>query len=195
MTQLTDMTRIEVIAPNDLTPAVRELISSAGATGYTSIAGISGVGHSGAHNGPHLFNDHDTLSMIITVLPPHRADALIDAIRTLHDTGKTFTIPSDFDLDEYMRHSVGVLRGDPVEITVRFDSLHARYARRRHWEFPHTLTDEPGDTLLLRGTVAGLEEIRTELLRWGEGVTVIEPKELREAMLASALGIAAKYRE
>ncbi|MGN6503614.1 MAG: P-II family nitrogen regulator [Pseudolysinimonas sp.] len=83
MTQLTDMTRIEVIAPNDLTPAVRELISSAGATGYTSIAGISGVGHSGAHNGPHLFNDHDTLSMTITVLPPQRADALIDAIRTL----------------------------------------------------------------------------------------------------------------
>ena len=45
----------------------------AGATGYTSIAGISGVGHSGAHNGPHLFNDHDTLSMTITVLPPQRA--------------------------------------------------------------------------------------------------------------------------
>ena len=67
--------------------AVHELITSAGATGYTSVAGVSGVGHSGAHNGPHLFNDTDALSLTITVLPPERAGTLIEALRTLLEAG------------------------------------------------------------------------------------------------------------
>lgn len=87
MKHLADMTRIEVIAPADTSAAVRELIRSAGATGYTSVAGVSGVGHAGVHNGPHLFNDHDALGMTITVLPPERAGTLIQALRTLLEGG------------------------------------------------------------------------------------------------------------
>jgi hypothetical protein len=83
MIPLTAMTRIEVVAPSTLAAEVRGLIVSAGATGYTSIAGVSGLGHAGAYNGPHLFNDHDALGMTITVLPEERAPDLIEALRTL----------------------------------------------------------------------------------------------------------------
>ncbi len=83
MTALTPMTRVEIIAPADILTGIREIITSCGATGYTNIAGVSGLGHSGEHNGPHLFNDHDTLTMTITVLPIDQAPPLIDALRTL----------------------------------------------------------------------------------------------------------------
>lgn len=85
MNSLTPMTRVETIAPAGIGPALHELIRAAGATGYTTIGAVSGLGHSGPHNGPRLFNDRDSLSMTITVLPPTKAPALIEAIRALLD--------------------------------------------------------------------------------------------------------------
>ena len=86
MNNLTKMTRLEVIVPARDAPAIRELISSAGATGYTSVSGVSGIGHHGQHSGALLFNEYDTLTMLITVLPPDKAGDLIDAVRELLST-------------------------------------------------------------------------------------------------------------
>src|SRR5579871_69414 len=117
----------------------------------------------------------------------------LDGIRSLRLTDQTFCMPKDFSLAEFMRGSVGVLRGDLTEIAVRFEPSVARWARRRKWEFPHTLTEEPDGTLMLRGTVSGLLEIQRELMQWGAGATVLEPSSLRAALLAKAQAIAAKY--
>lgn len=46
----------------------------------------------------------------------------------------------------------------------------------------------------MTGQVSGLDGIRTELLRWGSPVTVLEPAELREAILQEAQKIIEKYR-
>jgi len=83
MNGLTKMTRLEVVVSGRDAPPVRELITSAGATGYTSVSGVSGLGHHGQHSGALLFNEYDTLTMLITVLPPEKASALIDALREL----------------------------------------------------------------------------------------------------------------
>ncbi|RFA23238.1 transcriptional regulator [Subtercola boreus] len=83
MNNLTRMTRLEIIVPARDAPAIRELISSAGATGYTSVTGVSGIGHHGQHSGSLLFNEYDTLTMLITVMPEGKAGELIDAVREL----------------------------------------------------------------------------------------------------------------
>ena len=86
MNNLTPMTRLEVVVPARDAPAIRELITSAGATGYTSVSGVSGIGHHGQHSGALLFNEYDTLTMLITVLPPDNAGELIDAVGVLLST-------------------------------------------------------------------------------------------------------------
>ncbi|MGV8885710.1 MAG: P-II family nitrogen regulator [Rhodoglobus sp.] len=83
MDGLTKMTRIEIVMSGRDAVSVRELITSAGATGYTSVSGVSGIGHHGSHSGALLFNDYDTLTMLITVLPPEKAPELISALRAL----------------------------------------------------------------------------------------------------------------
>lgn len=88
MNNLTKMTRLEIVVPARDAPAIRELITSAGATGYTSVSGVSGIGHNGQHSGSLLFNEYDTLTMVITVLPPEKASDLIDAVRELLNTSK-----------------------------------------------------------------------------------------------------------
>jgi nitrogen regulatory protein PII len=105
MKNLTKMTRLEVVVPARGAQAIRELISSAGATGYTSVSGVSGIGHHGQHSGDLLFNEYDTLTMLITVLPPERAEDLIDAVRELlgASTGVMFVGETYVSRPEYFR--------------------------------------------------------------------------------------------
>ncbi|KFF59271.1 nitrogen regulatory protein P-II [Cryobacterium sp. MLB-32] len=95
MNNLTHMTRLEVVVPARDAPAIRELITSAGATGYTSVSGVSGIGHHGQHSGALLFNEYDTLTMLITVLPPHNAGELIGAVQELLSTSSGVMFVSD----------------------------------------------------------------------------------------------------
>ena len=105
MNNLTRMTRLEIVVPARDAPAIRELISSAGATGYTSVSGVSGIGHHGAHSGSLLFNEYDTLTMLITVLPEGKAGELIDAVRELlnSSSGVMFVADTYVSRPEYLQ--------------------------------------------------------------------------------------------
>ncbi|WP_167100666.1 P-II family nitrogen regulator [Mycobacterium sp. DL592] len=82
---LTKMTKIEVVVAGSDAPAVRELIQSVGATGFTSLSGVSGLGHSGYHQGRLLFNQQAALELLITVVPEDKVDALLAGLRPLLD--------------------------------------------------------------------------------------------------------------
>ena len=82
---LTKMTKVEVVVAGSEAPAVRELIRSVGATGFTSLSGVSGLGHHGYHQGRLLFNQQATLELIITVVPEPKAEALLAGLRPLLD--------------------------------------------------------------------------------------------------------------
>ena len=83
--ELTKMTKVEVVVSGSDAPAVRELIQSIGATGYTSLSGVSGLGHHGYHQGRLLFNQQAALELIITVVPQPRIEALLAGLRPLLD--------------------------------------------------------------------------------------------------------------
>lgn len=80
---LTRMAKIEVVVDGDDVPAVRELLVGAGATGYTAVPGVSGLGHHGHHQGRLLFNDRSSLSLVISIVPLDRAESVIVGIRRL----------------------------------------------------------------------------------------------------------------
>lgn len=105
MNDLTKMTRIEIVVSGRDAPPIRELITSAGATGYTSVSGVSGIGHHGAHSGALLFNEYDTLTMLITVLPPEKAGELIRAVREMLDasSGVMFVADTYVSRPEYFQ--------------------------------------------------------------------------------------------
>jgi predicted DNA-binding transcriptional regulator YafY len=113
----------------------------------------------------------------------------LDAIREVKPTTQTFQRHPDFDPEKYFEGSVGVIRGEPVEIEVCFHPPISLWAQRHRWPFPHQMRVE-GDKVLLSGQVSGLDEIRNELLRWGSGVEVLSPQALRDAIRAEALAIA-----
>jgi nitrogen regulatory protein PII len=80
------MTNIEVVVSGGDAPAVREMIRSVGATGFTSVSGVSGLGHGGYHQGRLLFNQQAALELLITVVPEAKVEALLAGLRPLLDT-------------------------------------------------------------------------------------------------------------
>jgi len=100
---LTAMAKIEVVVDGDDVSAVRDLFLDAGATGYTAVSGLSGLGHGGHHQGKLLFNDRASLSMLITVVPIERSEALIAGIRRLLDdrSGVLFVTETHVSRPEY----------------------------------------------------------------------------------------------
>ncbi|WP_375481304.1 DUF190 domain-containing protein [uncultured Mycobacterium sp.] len=89
------MTKIEVVVTGADAHAVRDLIRTAGATGYTTVSGVSGFGHHGHHQGRLLFNDQAALELLITVVPPDKAAPLITALRRLFDSTAGVMFVSD----------------------------------------------------------------------------------------------------
>ncbi|QUR69164.1 P-II family nitrogen regulator [Mycobacterium spongiae] len=82
---LTKMTKIEVVVAGEDAHAVRSQFQGCGATGFTSVSGVSGLGHHGYHQGRLLFNQQATLEMLITVVPDAKSEALIAGLRRLLD--------------------------------------------------------------------------------------------------------------
>jgi nitrogen regulatory protein PII len=82
---LTKMVKVEVVVPGGDASAVRELIQCVGATGYTSVSGVSGLGHHGYRQGRLLFNQQAALELLITVVPEEKIDAMLAGLRPLLD--------------------------------------------------------------------------------------------------------------
>lgn len=81
--QLTAMTKIEVVVGGEESAAVAELFAEVGATGFTAVSNVSGLGHDGYHQGRLLFNDRNGLNLLMVILPSDRVADLLDGLRAL----------------------------------------------------------------------------------------------------------------
>lgn len=100
---LTSMARIEVVVDGSHVPTVRDLLLEAGATGYTALHGVSGFGHHGERHGHLLFNDRDSLALLISVMPFDRVVPVVAGIRRLLDEqhGVVFVSETHVSRPEY----------------------------------------------------------------------------------------------
>ncbi|MCG7416560.1 transcriptional regulator [Microbacterium sp. ACRRU] len=103
LSDLTPMTKIEVVVGSDDVREIGDLMQSLGARGYTAITGVAGVGHNGPRGGRLLFNDHDALTLLVTVVDPERADAIVAGIRPIldHASGVMFVSPTAVSRPDY----------------------------------------------------------------------------------------------
>ena len=68
------MKKLEIIVKGNQLQAIQELRDRTEVSGYTIIPNISGKGHHGLHQGQLMFNELDTLDMVITVVPEDKGD-------------------------------------------------------------------------------------------------------------------------
>ena len=80
---LTPMTKIEVVVGGEESATVAGLFAEVGASGFTAVSNVSGLGHDGYHQGRLLFNDRNGLTLLMVVLPPDRVGDLLEGLRAL----------------------------------------------------------------------------------------------------------------
>jgi len=80
---LTLMTRVELVVNGEDMAAATDLFAEVGARGFTAISNVSGLGHSGHHQGRLLFNERGALTLITVVLPTEQAGTLVSGLRAL----------------------------------------------------------------------------------------------------------------
>ena len=102
---LTAMARIEIVVDGEHLPIVRDLLLDAGATGFTTIHGVSGFGHHGEHEGRLLFNDRNSPAMVVSVVPFDRVDPVVAGVRRLLDEchGVVFVSETHVSRPDYFR--------------------------------------------------------------------------------------------
>ena len=120
----------------------------------------------------------------------------VERIRRASLTPETFEPEPGFDLVGELSRAWDVIADEPLEtVVVRFSPSVAKRAGETRWHPSQELAEEPDGSLVWRGRVAGLREIRIWVLGWGADAEVLEPAALREEIATIVRRAAALYGE
>jgi predicted DNA-binding transcriptional regulator YafY len=106
----------------------------------------------------------------------------IDRIEQIEILEEAFDPPEGFDAEQFMQASFGVFQGEPTTVKIRFSKKAAGYVSEKTWHPTQILTPQPDGGLLFEAQVAGIDEIKHWVLKWGAEAEVLTPDELRQAV-------------
>ena len=110
-------------------------------------------------------------------------------------TTERFTIPKKFNLNEYLKGSFSVFKGDDdYEVVVEFDSWAADLIRGRKWHASQEITELPKRQLRLRLRLNSIYEAERWILSWGMHATVIRPEALAKRLCETAKALQLRYQ-
>lgn len=105
----------------------------------------------------------------------------LDRIQDCNERNLYFIPRSDFNLEEYLARSWGVVDGEEVKVVVRFKPEATEYITRKDkWHPSEKRKMLPDGGVELAFTVAGIYEIKKWIYSWIPNVEVIKPKSLRD---------------
>jgi predicted DNA-binding transcriptional regulator YafY len=83
----------------------------------------------------------------------------------------------------YLDQNFGVIAGDrSIEVVLRFAPGVSPWVAEQEWHEAQQVTREKDGSLRLTFPVSGFVEVIREILKFGAGVEVLAPRELREAI-------------
>jgi nitrogen regulatory protein PII len=105
MTNLTlhPMKEIRIVVQGEHVKFATDLLDAIKATGYTIIHNISGKGHHGFHTAHPMFNDMDSLVMLMTVVPQEKVEPILAGLKPVFEryTGVMFVSDVAVSRGEY----------------------------------------------------------------------------------------------
>jgi proteasome accessory factor B len=118
----------------------------------------------------------------------------LQRIRKAQLLDERYTIPDDFNAEEYFSTAWGIMGGrGKVKVVLVFTADAAALLKEHRWHASQELTDLPDGACRLTLWVKDWIEMQPWIKSWGSVVTVHEPAELREALAEDARRVAALY--
>lgn len=110
----------------------------------------------------------------------------IERMRGVTLTDHPYQLPLGFDLEGFVQDSLMVMRGPRIEVSLRFDKATAAWVKDRIWHPTQKITILKSGGLILTLTVADSRELLGWVLSFGNGVRVIRPLSLSDAVSSEA---------
>ena len=110
-------------------------------------------------------------------------------------TDQRFISPDDFDLDEYMRDSFGVIHTDVEKVVIKFDPSLERYLKENIWHPSQVFKKDKDGNVILTMEVGGLVEVMSWVLGFGRQAEILEPDHLRLAVSEEVKAVAERYEK
>ncbi|MGA2258058.1 MAG: WYL domain-containing protein, partial [Thermoguttaceae bacterium] len=108
----------------------------------------------------------------------------VDRIEAAEIGDQRFARPAGFDLQEHISKSFGVFPGDgSITVKVRFSPAVARFVEEAVWHPSQRLTRRRDGSVIAEFDLAGTEEVQRWIMGFGRHAEVLEPPELREAII------------
>jgi predicted DNA-binding transcriptional regulator YafY len=131
-------------------------------------------------NGEWYLFAYDHLRKDIRTFVPAR-------IKAVEHTGKTFSRPQRFSLEQRLRDSFGVHSGHGAfDVVLRFDEKVADYIREKRWHDSQQLRELRKGGVELRMKLSSLAEVERWVLSWAGNASVLGPPELAESVKRAA---------
>jgi predicted DNA-binding transcriptional regulator YafY len=86
-----------------------------------------------------------------------------------------------------------VFHDEPVKVRVHFSADVAGYIKEKVWHASQRIEVLDDDSVIFEAEVAGTEEIKFWIMRWGSNAYVLEPEELREEIQSEAACMLVMY--
>jgi predicted DNA-binding transcriptional regulator YafY len=103
----------------------------------------------------------------------------LDRIRKIELTDEPFEIPDTLRIDDFLKSSFGVFQGPPVRVRIHFAKDIAGYITEKSWHPSQRITTRADGSVIFEAEVAGTEEIKHWVLKWGAQAVVLAPESLR----------------
>lgn len=122
----------------------------------------------------------------------------VDRVQGLRLTGRRFEVPEDFDLEEYLGGSWGLLRGAgraPELVEIRFTRQAGRWVSEERWHPSQRIEWRADGSMLFSARLGVTPAFVRWVLYYGGEAEVLRPAWLREAVVQEAGAVLARYGE
>jgi predicted DNA-binding transcriptional regulator YafY len=106
----------------------------------------------------------------------------VERMRAVTLTDHPYQMPLGFDLEAFVQDALTVMRGRPIEVTLRFDKATAAWVKDRMWHPTQKIMPLKNGESMMTLTVADSRELLGWVLSFGGGVRVVKPAGLRTAV-------------
>jgi predicted DNA-binding transcriptional regulator YafY len=118
----------------------------------------------------------------------------VQRVRSVRETGETFEGADDFRIEDYMGDSFRLVRGDSRHLIVlHFRPPTAGRISEKTWHPSQTIEPATDGGIILKFEVSDLREVKRWVMFWGTDCQVLEPRELRQAVLLECRTVLSRY--
>ena len=110
----------------------------------------------------------------------------VERINNISITEKEFTRPDNFNPDERMEDTFGIICDDPVTVRIQFPAKQAPYIQERQWCRKQNIEKLNDGSIILTMNTSGWYDVKKMILSFGADAEFLEPadkrKEIKEAI-------------